>query len=332
MKRRGFSVVTIVQVTAVLATSLAAAEPVVLRGRVITLDGRPAPAVRLQLVGQAAQVHLGSASAEFAQTLNGAPSQVQVAIADSGLAVLYPLDGLVPVPRDPEVTVTIVVGKPESAVISDALAAQLLQLESTLHDRGVTFDAAQDSLSAGLRRILSRLGLRETDLRRDVNFQRERAAAVPRILRAIDGYVRELKDLRDGLRQFPAIAVENSGGAFALAQAMLEYNAAFTELDDHRHAFDSELQSYWAPERSAALRGALDDVYEEAAQAIHAAIVLPLNPPLIAIQNAHGHDHPSRRDVEAAVKTLALAADAIDRQIPTLVQRADALRADLQQE
>jgi len=317
---------------ALLQVALAAPAPaqeVSLRGRVVTLDGRPATEARLQIVGQAAQLAIRSPSGTFAQPLAGRPAQVEIAPLAGPLEVLYPLDGIVPVPRDDSVHVTIVVGKPERASISEMLAQRLVRLETVLEAQGVQYDAARDSLSQTLERILEQLELDRADLRRDVVFQREQAATAPQILRTVDAYLRELKDLRDGFRQFAPLAVRDRAAKQALQRTMQEYSDAFTDLNDNRRAFESQLLNYWPAPQSGVLVDALSDVYLEAVENVHQALVLPLNPDLIVLQRAGGSDRDER---ERAARDVVDAAGRIDGRLPALEQRARELRDALERE
>jgi len=307
-------------------------QTLVLRGRVVTLDGRPATDARLQIVGHTPRLAIRTPSGEFEQPLTGAPSQVEIAVLDGPLEVLYPLDGLVPVPRDASVHVTVVVGKPERASISDLLATRLVRLEATLGANGVRYDAAQDSLSQALARILGQLEINESELRRSVVFRREQAATAPEILRTVDAYIRELKDLRDGFRQFAPLATRDRPALDALQDAMQQYSATFTDLNDNRGAFESKILSYWPPPRAEVVAGVLADVYLEAVENIHKAVVLPLNPSFIVLARAHGDQRPDRDEVEAAAVTVSAAADRIDLRLPALEQRAGQLRDVLERE
>lgn len=317
-----------------LAFATAQAVPclaVVLRGRVIDLDGRPATEARLQIVGHAPQLAIRTPSGEFEQPLAGEPSQVEIAALDGPLEVLYPLDGLLPVPRDESVHVTVVVGKPERASISELLATRLVRLEATLADNGVRYDAARDSLSLSLARILERLELDESDLRHDVAFRREQALTAPEILRTVDQYLRELKDLRDGLRLYTPLVARDPAALTDLQDAMQQYNAAFTALNDNRRAFESQILDYWPAAAAGLLTKALADVYLEAVENVHKALVLPLNPSFVVLaRTTHQHDRPERDELQAAEDTVTGAAERIDMRLPALEQRAGELRDALE--
>lgn len=315
-----------------VAASLASAQPTVLRGRVVDLNGQPVTDARLQIVGHAPQLTLGIPSGEFEQALAGRPGEVEINVLDGTLDVLYPLDGHVPVPSDPSVVVTVVVGKPETASISEMLATRLVRLEATLEANGVLYDAARDSFSSALARIMGQLDLDEAALRHSVTFQREQAATAPEILRAVDTFIRELLDLRDDIRHLAPLAVDERPALTALQAAMQGYSDAFTVLNDNRAAFESQIFDYWPAPHSEVVAGKLADVYLEAIENIHKPVVLPLNPPLIVLQRAHGDHRPARHEVAAALQEIVDAADRIDQRLPALQQRArelhDALGRD----
>jgi hypothetical protein len=311
-----------------VAAGAAPARAVVLRGRVITLEGRPATDAQLQIVGHAALLAIRTPSGEFEQPLAGAPSQVEFAAVAGSLDVLYPPDGIVPVPRDETVHVTIVVGRPERSEISDLLAERLLRLETTLRANGVHFDAVRDSLSDDLHRVLAQLDVGEADLRRRVEFKREQAATIPEVIATIDAYIREVKDLRDALHQFGPLAAGDANAKAALQNALTEYNTAFAALNDNRRAYESKILNYWSGESAERLSKHLADVYFEAVENIHQALVLPLNPSLIDVQTKK----PSRRQRDDATAAFARTAAQLDTRVAPLERRTDELRDALQRE
>jgi hypothetical protein len=317
---------------AVLAIALVAgagpATATVLRGRVVTLEGRPATDAQLQIVGHAATLAIRTPSGEFEQALAGSPAQVVVSAVAGSLDVLYPPDGIVPVPRDESVHVTIVVGRPQRSEISDLLAERLLRLETTLRSNGVLFDAASDSLGGDLHRILARLEVKEDDLRQRVAFQREQAATIPEVLATVDAYIREVKDLRNALRDLGPLAAGDANAAAALDTALVEYNASYAVLNDNRRAYESKILSYWSDEAGERLNKHLADVYFEAIDNIHRALVLPINPSLIALQQRK----VSSRQKKDATAAFARFAVQIDTRIGPLEQRVGELREALQRE
>jgi hypothetical protein len=312
----------------VMVAGTSPATAVVLRGRVVTLEGRPATDAQLQIVGHAATVVIRKPSGEFEQPLAGTPAQVTFAAVNGALDVLYPPDGIVPVPRDETVHVTIVVGRPQRSEISDLLAERLLRLETTLRANGVRFDAASDSLSDDLHRVLAQLQVGEADLRQRVEFQREQAATIPEVIQTIDAFIREVKDLRDALHQFGPLAAKDRNAEGALKNALIEYNAAFATLNDNRRAYESKILNYWSGAAGERLNEHLADVYLEAVENIHQALALPLNPSLVDLQQ----QKPSRRQRDDATAAFARTAAQLDVRVAPLERRADELRDALQRE
>ncbi len=311
-----------------LLAGAAPAAAAVLRGRVVTLDGRPATDAQLQIVGHAATLAIRSPSGEFEQPLAGSPSQVEIAAVAGTLDVLYPPDGLVPVPRDESVHVTIVVGRPERTEIGEMLAERLVRLESTLRANGVRFDAVRDSLSDDLRRVLAQLEVGEAELRGRVEFQREQAATIPEVIATIDAYLREVANLRNALQQFGPLAATDINAKAALQNSLTAYNAAFDRLNDNRRAYESKILNYWHGDAAERLTKHLADVYFEAIENIHLGLVLPLNPDLTAIQK----QKPSRRERDDASAAFARTAAQLDTRLAPLERRADELRDALQRE
>lgn len=327
--RRLASATLAAALAAALATSASAS---VLRGRVVTIENRPATEVRLGIAGQAAVLAIRRPSGEFEQPLAGDPSTVQVSVLEGPYQVLYPLDGQLPVPKDESVLVTIVVGKPEKSYIADQLADRLVKLESILKANGIRYDASADSLSGDLRRVLAELQLRDADLRRDVADKRNQAAVTPEILRVTADFVLKLKDLRDAFASFAPLAATRKGALESLKSAMARYNDAFTALNDGRDAYAAQIRSYWPAERTEVLQKDLSDMYLEAVENIHRGLVLPANPSLIDLQLAYAPHPPGKERLKAAADALVAASRQIESRLPPLEQRISELRDALERE
>jgi hypothetical protein len=299
-----------------------------LRGRVLNEQGAPARDVRLRIVGHGEPAILDSG--EFELQLSGRPAQVEISVVTSGMEVLYPPKGMIAVPSDPNVRVPIVVGKSDRAYINDVLAARFVQLSSTLRQNGVRFDASVDSLSDGVRRIISLLEIREADMRSSIEAQKRQAEIKPDLLRTWDRYILEAKDLRDAFRLVVDYAARNRGAVMTLQNAVAEYNAAFDSLNNRRNAFQSSVSSYWSGSTSEGLQRDLADVYSEAIETIHKGYVLPLNASLIVLQRAHMPDKPSGQQIATAVAEAGAAVRQLDVRIAVLEERYARLRTALE--
>ena len=298
-----------------------------LRGRVVDEKGAPVRDVRLRIVGHGEPDILDSG--EFELQLSGRPAQVEVTLIGGGLEVLYPLKGQLAVPSDANARVPIVVGKSDRAYINDVLAARFVQLGSTLRQNGVRFDASIDSLSDGVRRIISLLEIREADMRESIEAQKQQAEIKPDLLRTWDRYILEAKDLRDSFRLVVDYAARNLSAVQAMRDAMQEYNAAFDSLSNRRNAFQSNIAAYWSGSAAEGLKRDLADVYTEAVETIHKGYMLPLNSSLLVLQRAHMRDKPSGQQIASAVAEAGLAVRQLDVRIPVLEERYARLRTAL---
>ena len=310
------------------ATMLDAQVTTRLRGRVVDVQGAPVRDIRIRIVGHGEPEIFDSG--EFELQLSGKPAQVEVNVVAGGLEVLYPLKGQLVVPSDPNVRVPIVVGKSDRAYINDVLAARFVQLGSTLRQNGVRFDASIDSLSDGMRRIISLLEIKEADIRESIASQEKQAEIKPDLLRTWDRYILEVKDLRDAFRLVADYAARNRGAVMTLQAAVLEYNAAFDSLNNRRNVFQSNVASYWGASAAEGLQRDLADVYTEAIETIHKGYVLPLNASLVVLQRAHMADKPSSQQIAAAVADAAQAVRQLDVRIVVLEERYARLRSALE--
>jgi hypothetical protein len=298
-----------------------------LLGRVVNLNGEPVRDVRLRVVGHGEPEVFDSG--EFQLELSGSPTEVEVTVLSSGLEVLYPLRGQLAVPRDGGVRVPIVVGKPERAYINDVLAARFVQLENTLRQNGVRYDASSDSLSEGVRRIISLLELKESDLRNSIELQKKQDDVKPALFETMDSYLLELKDLRDNFRLVAPYAGENREAAATLGRAIAEYNAAYERLNNSRNSLLSSIRSFWVGVRAEVLEQNLADVYTEAVEEIHKARVFPLAEALVVLQAAHGPNQPGKQQIASAARAALAAAEQLDTRITVLEARYARLREGL---
>ncbi len=308
-----------------LLALMGGAQAAVLHGTVLTDDGVPAVTARLSIVDHAPELALGSVTAAFDQPLNGSPAQVVVTSLVDSIMVLYPPDGRVPVPASDDVSVVIVVGKPDRVYIQEILAGRLVHLETLLAGQNVEYNAVNEEISSTLAQILATLELKESDLRRDVEFKRGQALATPEILQTVATYVRRLRDLRSAFKQCPPGVIEKDRQMLDLLHRVLgEYNTAYSAFADQREAFKSRILTYWPEPRGELVAGDLERVYLEANERIHRSIILPLSEGdpayLVDIQRVFGDDPPSKDEARVAARKGMEAADRIEASLIVLDQ------------
>jgi len=313
-----------------LASPLAAQGTTRLLGRVVNVAGNPVRDVRLRIVGQGEPEITDSG--EFQLEVSSERGEVEVTVIEGGLEVLYPLHGRLAVPADASTRVTVVVGEPERTYINDLLATRFVQLEATLKRNGVSYDASVDSLSAEVRQVIQLLKIREEDLRQSIELQKRQSDIKPELLRTIDAYVLELKDLRDAFELVVPYAPANVEAVKTLQRAMADYSAAFEALNNNRNAYLSGIRSYWAEAQAEGLRRDLDDVYTDAIEDIHRGYVLPLNDALVTIQAAWGLNRPGKDRIAAAIATAQRVAQELEPRINVLAARYARLREALERD
>jgi hypothetical protein len=301
-----------------------------LLGRVVGLNGDPVRDVRVRVVDHGEPEIFDSG--DFQLQLAGQPAQVEVEVVDSRLQVVYPPRGVVAVPRDPTVRVSIVVGVSERDLLSDVLATRMVQVEQALNRNGQQYSATADSLSEGLRRIASLLELRESDLAESLERRRNQGNVTPGMLRTIDAYLLEVRDLLDAFTLVVPYAATNHQAVVELQKAMLEYNTAFEDLNNNRGAFLAAIRTHWEPAEAAVLVRDLEDVYVQAIDDMHRGYVLPLNEHLLVLQLAHTRDSPSRQRIRQAIAEAQAVARSLNPRIPVLQERARQLREALQRD
>lgn len=318
---------------ALLLTSASAApadaQTTRLRGRVMDLDGQPVRDVRLRILDHGEPEIFDSG--EFQLQLAGRPSRVDVQVLDSTLQVLYPPRGVIAIPADPDEPVQIVVGRRERDYLGDAIAGRLVTLERTLRANGVEYTASVDSLGESMRQIIAILRDQGTDVNRQLERERLQGGLKPGLLRTIEAYLIELKDLRNAFELVSRYAANDIYAVQTLRDAMLAYNTAADSLIRNRDAYAAEIRRSWVRERAELLVRDLENVYVLAEDDIHRGYVLPLNESLLVLQLAYTPNKPGKQQVQQAAADAGATVRALTPRIPVLEERVRQLRSALEQ-
>lgn len=323
-----------------LAAGMAAAQPVVFRGRVVALGGEALPPGLTLRAEQIGPVDLGQ-SGEFRLALPPGTARFTLRVVRPAVEVVYPPGGLVSVPADPAATTVVVVGPGAETVVAEALAARDRQLEQRLRAFDVRFDARQDSVQRDLRavleavaavreedlpEILALLRLRADDLRTEAERARAREAHLPALSATLSDYVLKVRDLRDALDLLGPDAHLSRAVVEAMQERVERYDTAYTALDTQGDAFLQQVRAYW-PEAAHALD--LQALLTLARGEIHHDRVLPLNPHLVVVQRVHTRAPPERDEVRYSQRRIAEVAADLRPRIDRLSALTTALLAAL---
>lgn len=315
----------VVGFVAVWGTGSVAAQPqgstVELRGEVVSLvDSAPVTDVDLRLVGYG-PLRITQSGAFVVEIPRGTREVQLTLVDDPTRAILYPVDGRLPVPNDEGTVVTIVVDRSMQDILAEELSRRFAQLEQVVQGQGQQYRASLSDVDSLLRRALD---AREDEFEASVAFHKEKLTVVPPLMEAVDHYVLEVEDMKDALRLFAPHASQDLAAVLSLQAAMKEYNSAYVELNRLRNAAVSRVRSLWSGGEGERMAGLTEDFFH-AAQALHEQYVLSLNDPFVTIQLANSQSVPPKEEVEEALQRIRRTAEDLDTEVARLVRAKDVL-------
>lgn len=296
-----------------------------LRGKVVSLiDRAPVTDVDLRLVG-VGPLQITQSGAFVAEIPAGMHAVQLTLVGDSSRAILYPVDGRLPVPNNERTIVTIVVDRSMRDILVEGLSKRFAQIEQAVEGQGQQYRASLSDVDSLLRRALD---AREDEFQASVSFHKEKLSVVPPIMEAADAYVLEIKDMRDALRLVAPHAAENPLAVLTLREAMKEYNAAFTALNRLQNAAVSSVRSLWAG-RQGERRAEVVAAFFDRAKGLHTRYLLSLNEDFATLQLAQTNEGPSENEVDAARQRIERTTQGLDAEIQALVRMKERLVTEL---
>ena len=277
------------------------AQTKVLRGRVVGLDGAPAPEARIRIVGAGEPVLFDSG--EFELEIPAGDETVDVVSLVDELEVVYPPDGRVPVPVG-DVHVVIIMDEPVVRTVTKALAERSRRLQNVLEDNSQTLG----SLESQVQELARLVGIREEDLRSELVLRERQAEHFPRIAATVRDFMLQARDLQSALAIVGASTDNAQILRITIEEALVPYNDAFTELNNGSDGFIEVIEEYW--DDGAVRSGEFRSFWNNTAKRIHDLQILPLNTQLATIQSEviEGNAN-SRRAQEARTQLLARVAE-----------------------
>jgi hypothetical protein len=305
-----------------------AQETTILRGEVLTRDGRPTEGVRLFLTGHPPEVVIRDGGI-FSHPLTGSPTEVSARVAGSGdVGIIYPPGGRLAVPGDPSAVVTIIVGTSLGEGVLDAIEAQQELIRETLESRNVAPEAIESALEADIEGLLQELTRMNRDLVSEARNEAEQAEARREISATLTTYRRRLWDLLEVFQLLGPDTAIGPAEQFSLRDAMTAYNQAFEALDTRRSSMVDDVRRYWPEDEFDALGASLESTLTLVLETFHGG-VLDLNAALVVIQREINDGSPSDDDVRAAEEAVGRVTSDLKERFPTLELALSQLLAEL---
>ncbi|WP_419788571.1 hypothetical protein [Mucilaginibacter sp. SP1R1] len=195
----------------------------------ITVDGKPA---------------FADGFGAFTTAISSSASQVKIVPSDKRYIVVYPTDGWVPVPKDPSLTIQIILEGFQSNGQIKSYMTSLSQLKEAAkkgQSETKTLQKRIDSLAANLKK----LGYTNDDLR----AARERQDGIdlfyPEISSALQDYILQTQGLMIAFKFIGVYAFVNVNALTQYAPTQSAFNQAYQKLYVNYPTYTKKIGDYW---------------------------------------------------------------------------------------
>jgi len=195
------------------AAPLAAQQALTFHGRLVHVDGMSTANLDIRFGPYGSTTT--RANGQFTTSLPATVSEVHVEVLGNDWVVLYPRDGRVPVPRDSERVVEIVVGESVEAAALRLFAERHDRLSAGLQAVGAAQDEIRTVLTGFLDEVSRRLDVETAALDRQIELQRRRGEHYPELSATVRSYILAAKDLNTAFRLYgraPSPTAERTTG------------------------------------------------------------------------------------------------------------------------
>jgi hypothetical protein len=301
-----------------LPATLQGQATVAFHGRLVHVDGLSTGNLRVGFGPYGSTSTRGNG--QFQTALPVGVGEVKVEILEHDWVVLYPRDGRIPVPRDADRVVEIVVGESVEAAALRLFAERHERLAAGLNAVGAGQEEIKRVLGAFLKEVTQRLSVDEAALERQIELQRKRGEHYPTLSSTIRSYVLEAKDIKDAFKLYGTIAFTDREAYQTLHRAAEKYNGAFQKLNNERMAYEYQVATYWESEE---LRSDLRALYDFALGEVHTIRMLQLNESLVTMHQALWGGLRNRQQIRDAQGHISSTVRELELRLPELERRAD---------
>jgi len=150
----------------------------------------------------------------------------------------------------------------------------------------------QDSIYAV---ITKHYKISETDLRNASEIMDGRDLYFRKVSHALQGYLNEAKDVRDGFKKLIEFSLENQKAFQLLDSTIRAYNDSYNRLNKSHDEYERAIENYW---KSFELGMGFHNVIDFALNDIHRATIIPLNTTIISKANEYNMERKRKRKEE----------------------------------
>lgn len=297
--------------------ALVAQATTVFQGRLVHVDGLSTANLKVGFHPYGSTVT--RTNGQFETALPADVTDITVEILDHHWTVLYPRDGRVSIPRDPQQVTEIIVGESVETAALRLFADRHEKLAAGLAAVGARQDEVADVLRVFVDEVTRKLEVDAASLQNAIDVQRSRIEHYPVLSMTVKSYVLEARDLTGFFKRFGHIAFTDREVYMGLHEAVEKYNAAFEKLNNERLIFEQVVGRYWGEE----LRGDLRALYDYALGEIHRVRILQLNESLPTMHQALWGGMRDRNRIQRAQENIDSLVRDLELRLPELDQRAE---------
>jgi len=313
-----------------LLPAIISAQSIQLRGKVIDINNQPVKNLSIRFTSFGDAVTTGSG--EFVIIIPQYVHSVDAVIKDNNLQILYPVNGHVLVPADPNAVTTIIVsgGSTSSGKSVDESIVKYSKLESLLKVVGTTNTELKTFLEKFIELEAKRLEISEAKFREEVARNEMSDAVFAEVSPVLKEYILRLNNLKTHFEMFYESAFMSDPSIEHINSATRAYNPSFDTIYNNQNKWQSKISSAWDGVISENFASAVNYMIDE----IHKPYILQLNDCVKSINDVRlkiDNDGKSPDEIKSEVRTKVTAImKSLGIKIPILENRFNELLTRLQ--
>ena len=298
-------------------------------GRLVFLEGghQSVNNVSVRLVNQGRGVT--GTDGIFVIAINNTVGEVTLELVESEWNIIYPIDGKIGVPRDPNAITNFIIGASPKDILTKAVAKSNNEIKNRLIQLGVKQDGIEQTLTAFINEIQKMSDIKTEDLTDQIDLASKREQFYPDLASAINSYINEAKDLKDAFKFTARHAFDDPQALQVLTDAINSYNVVFEDLNKQHRGYEKRVYDLWQSESKGS---EVRELFNYALGELHSANIFTLNLRVRDIDEYfRGHIKGAKKKAlkEVVIRDIESSVLQLERRLETLDNRAQILLSTL---
>jgi len=303
------------------SSALIFAQSISLRGKVIDIDKRPVKNLSIRFTSFGESVTTGSG--EFVIIIPQSVQFIDIMIRDENWLILYPVDGKIPVPADPNFVTTVIVSENNSSTgksLNESMV-KYNELESILKDVGTTNTELKSFFEKFIELEAKRLEISEIKLKDEFEKQGRRKQIFAEVSPVLNEYLLRVKNLKTNFEMSYELAFVSNPSVEHLNNAIRLYNPVYDTIYNNYNYWQKEISTAWDENLSEKFASSISYMIDD----VHKSYIFQLNENVklindVRLKIGEGESNPEElkskviQNVSAILKNL-------DIKIPILESR-----------